>query len=42
MITLSGFTLSNYYNKVKMVLLEKGIPFVEEHCPSAATSPRRC
>ena len=31
MITLSGFTLSNYYNKVKMVLLEKGIPFVEEH-----------
>jgi glutathione S-transferase len=33
MITLSGFTLSNYYNKVKMVLLEKGIPFVEERCP---------
>ena len=32
MITLSGFTLSNYYNKVKMVLLEKGIPFVEEQC----------
>jgi len=32
MITLSGFTLSNYYNKVKMVLLEKGIPFSEEHC----------
>jgi glutathione S-transferase len=30
MITLSGFTLSNYYNKVKMVLLEKGIPFEEE------------
>ena len=25
MITLSGFTLSNYYNKVKMVLLEKGV-----------------
>ena len=32
MITLSGFTLSNYYNKVKMVLIEKGLPFVEEHC----------
>jgi glutathione S-transferase len=30
MIQLHGFTLSNYYNKVKMVLLEKGIPF-EEH-----------
>ena len=34
MITLSGFALSNYYNKVKMVLLEKGIPFAEEHCPT--------
>ena len=32
MITLSGFTLSNYYNKVKMVLLEKGMPFTEERC----------
>ena len=32
MITLGGFTLSNYYNKVKMVLIEKGLPFVEEHC----------
>lgn len=30
MITLCGITLSNYYNKVKMVLLEKGIPFTEE------------
>ncbi len=34
MITLSGFALSNYYNKVKMVLLEKGIAFAEEHCPT--------
>jgi len=33
MITLCGFTLSNYYNKVKMVLIEKGIPFSEEKCP---------
>ncbi len=32
MLTLSGFTLSNYYNKVKMVLIEKGMPFVEERC----------
>lgn len=30
MIVLCGFSLSNYYNKVKMVLLEKGIPFSEE------------
>jgi glutathione S-transferase len=29
-ITLCGFTLSNYYNKVKLVLLEKGLPFTEE------------
>lgn len=32
MITLCGFSLSNYYNKVKLVLLEKGIPFQEERC----------
>ncbi len=30
MITLCGLTLSNYYNKVKMVLLEKGVPYTEE------------
>ena len=30
MITLCGFTLSNYYNKVKLALLEKGVPFTEE------------
>jgi glutathione S-transferase len=30
MITLCGFSLSNYFNKVKLVLLEKGIPFEEE------------
>lgn len=33
MITLCGFALSNYYNKVKLVLLEKGIPFQEEQVP---------
>ncbi len=30
MITLCGMSLSNYYNKVKLVLLEKGLPFTEE------------
>ena len=30
MITLCGFPISNYYNKVKLVLLEKGLPFEEE------------
>ena len=29
-ITLCGFSVSNYYNKVKLALLEKGIPFAEE------------
>lgn len=30
MITLCGVSLSNYYNKVKLALLEKGLPFTEE------------
>ena len=30
MLTLCGFSLSNDYNKVKLVLLEKGLPFEEE------------
>lgn len=29
MIRLHGFPVSNYYNKVKMALLEKGVPFEE-------------
>jgi glutathione S-transferase len=33
MIELYGFTLSNYYNKVKLVLLEKGLAFVEHPVP---------
>ena len=37
MITLCGFPLSNYYGKVKMVLLEKGIPFVEERVKTHST-----
>ena len=31
MLKLCGFAASNYYNKVKIVLIEKGIPFEEEH-----------
>jgi glutathione S-transferase len=30
MLTLCGFGASNYYNKVKLVLLEKGIAFEED------------
>jgi glutathione S-transferase len=37
MITLCGFSLSNYYNKVKLVLLEKGIPFTEERVMTKST-----
>ena len=29
MLTLHGFAISNYYNKVKLALLEKGVPFEE-------------
>lgn len=29
MITLCGFGVSNYYNKLKLILLEKAIPFEE-------------
>jgi glutathione S-transferase len=36
MITLCGITLSNYYNKVKLILLEKGIPFTEERVPTGS------
>ena len=37
MITLCGFGVSNYYNKVKMVLLEKGIDFTEERVMTKST-----
>lgn len=30
MLTLCGFSASNYYNKVKLALMEKQIPFAEE------------
>ena len=31
MLVLCGFPISNYYNKVKLALLEKGVEFTEEH-----------
>ena len=31
MIKLCGFGVSNYYNKIKIILLAKGVPFVEEY-----------
>ncbi len=37
MITLCGFAVSNYYNKVKLVLLEKGLPFTEETVMTRST-----
>lgn len=36
MLTLCGFALSNYYNKVKMALLEKGAEFTEEEVRTAS------
>ena len=38
-LTLCGFPISNYYNKVKLALLEKNIPFVEETVPTMSTDP---
>jgi glutathione S-transferase len=37
MITLCGMTMSNYYNKVKLALLEKGVPFTEERIDTGST-----
>jgi glutathione S-transferase len=31
MLTLHGSSISNYYNKVKLALLEKGVPFQEAY-----------
>ncbi|MDB5914806.1 MAG: glutathione S-transferase, partial [Ramlibacter sp.] len=39
MITLHGFSVSNYYNKVKLALLEKGIPFQEKYVGVMEKSP---
>jgi glutathione S-transferase len=37
MIRLHGSPISNYYNKVKLALLEKGIPFEELYAPTKST-----
>jgi glutathione S-transferase len=37
MIRLHGSPISNYYNKVKLALLEKGIDFEEVHAPTKST-----
>ena len=37
MITLCGMAISNYYNVVKMALLEKGAPFNEELVKTLST-----
>lgn len=37
MLALHGSPISNYYNKVKLALLEKGIPFEEVHTPTKST-----
>ncbi|MGV1046346.1 glutathione S-transferase [Limnohabitans sp.] len=39
MLTLCGFAASNYYNKVKFALLEKGVPFAEELAWVGKTDP---
>jgi glutathione S-transferase len=37
MIQLHGFAVSNYYNKVKLALLEKKVPFTEVHQGTRST-----
>ena len=37
MLVLCGSTVSNYYNKVKIALLEKGVPFTEELVKTGST-----
>lgn len=37
MITLCGFAISNYYNVVKLALLEKNVPFAEEYVPTQSS-----
>ena len=39
MLTLVGFSASNYYNKVKLALLEKGVDFTEELAWIGETDP---
>jgi glutathione S-transferase len=37
MLTLHGSPISNYYNKVKLALLEKGVPFTEAYAATHST-----
>jgi glutathione S-transferase len=39
MLKLCGFSASNYYNQVKLALLEKGVPFEEELAWVGETDP---
>ena len=39
MLKLCGFSASNYYNKVKLALLEKGVPFEEQLAWLGETDP---
>jgi glutathione S-transferase len=38
MIQLHGITISNYYNKAKMALLEKGVPFEESYAATGSAT----
>ncbi len=38
-LKLCGFSASNYYNKIKLQLMEKGVPFVEELVWTGNTHP---
>ena len=37
MLILHGSPISNYYNKVKLALLEKGVPFSEAYAATHST-----
>ncbi len=39
MLVLCGLPISNYYNKVKLALLEKGVPFSEEEVATGSKDP---
>ena len=39
MLVLCGFPISNYYNKVKLALLEKGVEFREEDVATGSKDP---
>ena len=39
MLVLCGFPISNYYNKVKLALLEKGVEFSEEEVKTGSKDP---